>query len=143
VINELSIFPGSRYQFPIYESVIVGVLGATIGMLRYNRDDKGRSAIEKGIESTTFSDRGRNVVRALAFVGFINAIFVVANVVFIALTFYVDETPHYPSYMTNGMCGEDTGIPCPGPEVPVVLPGTPLPIEVTSEGVSSGGEDEG
>lgn len=139
VVNELSLFGGAPVQFPLYEAMLVGVLGATIGMLRYNRDDDDVSSIENGLEGTRLSDRGREVVRILAFVGFINAIYLLANGAFIAITFYVDETPAYPSYMTNGICGRQSGVPCAGPSVPVILPTNPRPVIVGSSGVTVGG----
>jgi hypothetical protein len=49
----------------------------------------------------------------------------------IALTPYADAVPDgYPTYLTNGMCGEGTEYACPGPNVPIPLPESgPLPPE--------------
>jgi hypothetical protein len=133
VINELSVFAGETYQFPLYEGLIVGIFCTIVGMVRLNRDDKGRSVIEKGIDDTRLSERRRTAVRVLAFIGLANVMFVGLNVVYNYINFYVDEMPKYPSYLNNGLCGDGTDVQCPSPETPVYLPDTPADPKAGSD----------
>jgi hypothetical protein len=128
VIRELSIWPGKTYQFPIYEGVIVGVFCSIIGMIRYTRDDKGYSVIERGSDQVRVTGRKLTVIRALAWIGLANTMFVILNVGYNWIGLYADTTPKYPSYMLNGICGPDTDVECPAPGVPIVFPETKLPL---------------
>jgi hypothetical protein len=126
-IHDLSFFGGERYQFPIYESLIWGAMLTAMGALRYFRDDKGRSIAERGIDRVKASARSKTAMRALALIGFANlAMLGIYNIPMQWVSLHVDQTPAgYPSYMTNGICGDGTPDPCPGPTVPVPLPETP------------------
>jgi hypothetical protein len=126
VVRELSIWPGKTYQFPLYESLIVGVFCSTIGMLRLNRDDKGRSAIERGIDRVGVTGGKVTAVRAFAWIGLANTMFVILNIGYNWIGFYADTTPKYPSYLSNGLCGPGTGVDCPGQDIPIPMPRTPL-----------------
>ena len=44
------------------------------------------------------------------------------NTSYMWISLYVDPTPRYPSYMTNGLCGEHSDIACPAPGVPIPTP---------------------
>lgn len=103
VIRELSLWGGRPHQFPLYESLLVGVLGSAIGVLRFTRDDRGLSVIERGADRLGDGARRATSLRVLAFCGFVNAIFLAATAVFIGLGFFADPTPRYPSYLTNGL----------------------------------------
>jgi hypothetical protein len=121
VIRGVSVWGGEWYQIPLTECTIFGAFIAAVACLRYFRDDQGRSVVERGIERLAVSPRVRVLASTLAIVGFANAGMMVYNVFTVPLALYVDETPAYPSYMRNGLCGEGTPYPCPGPDVPIVV----------------------
>jgi hypothetical protein len=121
VIHEVSIFDGTRYQFPWTESFFFGAMCTGMAALRFWRDDRGRSFVERGSESIA-SSRKATIVSVLAIIGFANVIMIAYNLVMIVQSLYVDPTPEiYPSYMLNGICGAGTEFRCPGPDVPIVL----------------------
>jgi hypothetical protein len=118
-IQDLSVWGGRRYQFPIYESVIFGVCWTACAALRYFRDDRGRSVVERGIDDLNVSSKQKTALRVLAVTGFVSVIYAVYSLVFSLTTLWGDEFPKgYPSYMTNGMCGAGTQYECLPPEIP-------------------------
>jgi Spirocyclase AveC-like len=129
-LHGLSIWGGERYQFPIYESVFWPMMWTAMGALRYFRDDKGRSIVERGVDRVK-AVRWRTSLRVLALVGFANIGMIGYSVVMNAFALYSGQTPTgYPSYITNEQCGEGTEFACTAPDVPVPLPESgPLPPE--------------
>ena len=121
-IRELSIWGGKTYQYPLYEGIFAGSVCALVGLLRFTRDDRGRSAIERGIDEVGASGRRVTLLRTLAWVGLANVCLVGVNASYAIISIYVDPTPEYPSYMTNGLCGEYSDIACPAPGVPIPTP---------------------
>lgn len=128
VIRELSIWGGKTYQYPMYEAVIVGVFCSIVGLIRLGRDDRGFSVIERGADTLKVSTKGQAAIRTLCFIALSNVMFLVLNIVYVWIGLYVDPTPKYPSYLSNGLCGPGTGVECPAPGVPIVLPETELPV---------------
>jgi hypothetical protein len=134
-VHDLSLWGDKPYHFPLYEPVLWGSVWATVGMLRYFRDDKGRSMVEKGVDTMVASTRKKNVFRVLAVTGFINVVFVVLyNIPIQFFSLNVDKMPAHPTYLRSGLCGDDTAYPCPGPDVPVYLRGQPGPQSPTTTG---------
>ena len=134
-VHDLSIWGDKPYHFPIYESLLWGSVWASVGMLRYFRDDKGRSVVEKGVDSLPGSTRKKNVLRVLAVTGFINVVFVVLyNIPIQFFNLHVDTMPAHPTYLRSGLCGDGTAYPCPGPDVPIYLRGQPGPQPVGPPG---------
>jgi hypothetical protein len=115
----ISIWGGHSYQFPVHLAFIAGTWMAIVGLLRFTRDDRGRSALERGVNSLRLrgrplTDRARSAVAVLAFVGFANVVFGGFNVVYSWVGFYASPAPPLPSYLQNGLCGPHTDYPCPG-----------------------------
>ncbi|BBZ15486.1 spirocyclase AveC family protein [Mycobacterium branderi] len=125
VIGTLSMFPGQVYQFPIYEAFIGGINASVVGMIRLTRDDHGHSVIERGAEGLQVGARVKTTLRILAFIGLANTMWVVMNIVYVGNSFYIDNVPHYPSYLNNDICGVRVAVPCPGPGVPILIDNTP------------------
>jgi len=122
VVRSLSLWGGERYQFPLYESLFWGFVWAAAGALRYFRDDKGRSIVERGADSLAVTDRTRTVIRTLAIVGFLNVIYVLFNIAINFAALHIDSTPTgYQTWMRTGLCGAGTEYACPGPEVPIPM----------------------
>lgn len=121
-VHSLSLWGGERYQFPLYESLFWGFVWASTGVLRYFRDDKGRSVVERGAESLAVSQRTKTVWRTFAVIGFLNTMYVIFNIAINFAALQIDSTPKgYPTYLRNDMCGAGTQYACPGPEVPIPM----------------------
>jgi Spirocyclase AveC-like len=125
VVNPLSLFAGHTFQFPLYEALIAGVNASVVGMIRFTRDENGRSVIERGVDELHVGTGAKTLARVLAFVGLGNAVLVMTNIVYIGFSFHVDQMPHYPSYLNNDICGAHVSAPCPGPGVPVLINNNP------------------
>ncbi|MGH9037217.1 MAG: spirocyclase AveC family protein [Acidimicrobiia bacterium] len=121
VIRGVSLWGGEWYQMPLTEPFFFGAFIAAVACLRYFRDDQGRSVVERGVDRLQIAPRMRTLVSALAIVGFANLGMITYNVFVVPLSLYIDDTPSYPSYMRNGLCGEGTPYDCPGPHVPIIL----------------------
>jgi hypothetical protein len=121
-VHSISLWGGQRYQFPVYEALFWGFVWAATGVLRYFRDDRGRSVVERGAESLTVSQRTQTVYRTFAVIGFLNVTYVIFNVCINFAALQIDSTPTgYPTYLRNDMCGAGTQYACPGPEVPIPM----------------------
>lgn len=117
----LTLWPGTRYQYPVINAFIAGLFFGLLACLRFFRDDKGRSVVERGVERLRLPSWGRRTVSTLAVTGAVHSLLIVMYFVpfswFIALR--VDTFPAMPSYMRAGMCGEGTAYACPGRYVPI------------------------
>lgn len=122
-IHGLSIFGGERYQFPIYESVFWPMVWTSMGAIRFFRDDRGRTFLDRGLDRVKASKRNKTGLRVLAVIGFANLVMLIYVIPMWWTTFQADPTPEgYPTYLRNDMCGEGTEYACAGPAVPVPLP---------------------
>jgi hypothetical protein len=122
-IHGLSLWGGTKHQLPLTEVLFFGITCTSITALRYFRDDRGRSIVERGEGRRAVTPRRRTALSLLAVVGFANCAMVLYNVATVPMALYVGPSPKgYPSYMRNGMCGEGTPYECPGPRVPIILP---------------------
>lgn len=122
VIHAVSVFDGTPYQFPFTEGFIFGATLTAMAALHHFRDDRGRSFVQRGLDGLPVPPRVRTAVSVFAVIGFANLAMILYNVATISLSLYIDQTPtFYPSYM-NQLCDGTTGVRCPGPTVPIVLP---------------------
>jgi hypothetical protein len=120
----LVIWPGTRYQVPLIpDPVFWGAVFASMAALRYFRDDQGLSFVERGVARLKLSPRARNAVGALAVIGFANIAMSLHTIPSVWASLYLRDTVPVPSYLRAGTCGDDTGYPCPGPGVPIVMRG--------------------
>ena len=128
-VKSLSLFRGSRYQFPIYETLVFGALLTAVAAVIHFKDDKGRSFVERGIDDTKLSRPKVEVLRILAVTGFVTVAYAGYSLVYCWASVYGGPYPKdLPSYMLNGMCGPGTQYACMSPKVPIVLPDSgPLP----------------
>jgi hypothetical protein len=124
-IDWLTIFRGRYYQFPIYEAILWPFCWTVWTCLRYFKDDKGRTMVERGIDKVRLGIKGRTCLRVLALTGFCNLVFLLCyNVPHAVLALYQSPWPDdvtsrsYFSYM----CGPQTAFACPGPAVPIHRP---------------------
>jgi hypothetical protein len=129
-IRALSLWGGETYQFPLYEPFFVAPVLTAMGALRFMRDDKGRTMVDRGLDQVRASSRQKTTLRVLALVGFINVVSILTYAVPMNIIgLHVDETPRdYPTYLRNGLCGEGTPYACPGPDVPIPLRGSDVSV---------------
>ena len=125
-IRWLTLNHGHYYQFPVYESLLFGACWATWATLRYFRDDKGRTMVERGADDLRTSPKRQTLTRYLALTGAFNAIYLAVYCIpFQIFPLHADAWPadiQNRSYLTNGLCGPNTSYACPGQQVPIPRP---------------------
>lgn len=115
VPGNFALWPGTSYQFPLYEGLAwgCGMVGLS-AMIYYFRDEKGYMYSDFGLDRVKTTDpRKRTLIRVLA----LGAVFNVAMLVFNLGYLYVNQQaettpPSIPSYIDNGMCGVADNPPC-------------------------------
>jgi hypothetical protein len=129
-IRSLSLHAGSRYQFPIYEPILIGVMYTGFAALRWFVDDKGRTVAERGIDEVRATVRQKTTLRILATTACASTIiFLTYNLPWQWFATHADAFPKdLPSYMVNGICGVGTPYPCPAADTPIFRPGSKPPI---------------
>jgi predicted secreted protein len=129
-VRWLTLFAGSRYQFPIYEAVFSGVMLTGVAALRYFVDDKGRTIVDRGIDEIRASAGQKTMLRIFATTGCV--VTIIFGGFFLPFQWFgahADSWPKdMPSYFLNGICGEGTPYPCPESDVPIFRPGSTPPI---------------
>lgn len=117
----LTLWPGTRYQYPLLNPILAGLVFTVLVALRYFKDDHGRSFAERGVESLPISSRLRKTVSLLAIVGCTHVGFLVGYYMPYSWTIALraDTLPALPSYMRAGMCGAGTDYACPSRYVPI------------------------
>ncbi|ORA11275.1 hypothetical protein BST14_18895 [Mycobacterium arosiense ATCC BAA-1401 = DSM 45069] len=126
-IPSLTLFYGHYYQYPLYEAVLWGAFWAGATCLRFFVDDKGHTFAEKGITTLRLSPRHSTVVRLLALIGFMNALYLAYMIPMQLFGLHAEWPADIAnrSYFTNELCGYGTQFMCPGTGVPISRPGAP------------------
>ena len=123
-IEGLSLFHGEPYQFPMYEGVLFGAVIASGGVLRFFRDDRGLTFVERGAERLRYAQPVVTGVRFLAVYGFMHLF--MATVYSVPMVFFgmhSDPFLRYPSHLENGMCVVGPQLDqCPGPGIAMPRP---------------------
>lgn len=110
-----AIFPGTLYQFPLYEGIFFGGVVSVLSIAIYCfRDEHGRMISDVGIE-TLPKRRTRPLVRILALSAVFNVIMMVFMLGFNLVNQHADTQPAQPipSYLHHNMCGVGPNPPCP------------------------------
>lgn len=122
-IRSVSFNAGTYYQWPIYEGLMWGGVQAALCCLRFFTDDRGRTVVERGIDRVRGGFVKRQLVRFLAvFAGVSACFFFLYNVPAQWIGMHSDPWPEdhmKRSYLTGGICGDGTDIPCPNPVLPI------------------------
>ncbi|MBT8338738.1 MAG: spirocyclase AveC family protein [Desulfatitalea sp.] len=120
-VPRLSLFAGKYYQFPIYEMLSWSACYLALACLRFYRDDKGQSFVERGIDHLRAPTRLKTFVRWLAIVGFAQTfMFLSYNVPYAFWGTQSGPIPDdMPAYQTAGLCGPGTDYDCPDFDVPI------------------------
>ena len=126
-IKELTLFHGHYFQFPIYEAILFG--GVTWGgwaALRFFKNDKGQTLMERGIDQVRATGGQKNWIRFFAVLGAMHSVFLLGyNIPMQLFGMHSDPWPEdilNRSYLTNGVCGPGTEYACSGDGVPVPRP---------------------
>jgi hypothetical protein len=121
--GHLSIFPSTYHAYPLHEMITTGAMFTGMAALRYFRNDRGETVVERGAERIR-SPRRRTLARLLAVVA---AVHVVMFVCFNLPNYFVGtHSNQWPadlqkrSYFLDGICGEGTDRACPSPATPLV-----------------------
>jgi len=107
----------SGHKYPMVEALWAGVIVMGIALVRYSRDDAGRTIVERGLER--HRPRVRTAVSLLALTAIVHILCFVGNGGTVALGFFSSPYKKLPSYIVNDMC-DAPGIrgtrygPCPG-----------------------------
>ncbi len=112
-VRELSLFPGTVDQVPVYVAALVALSLLGLGALKaYCVDDV--QPVEAGAVLLARSHRGRNAVRMLALVGAVNLTCLLAYHLPTQLfaTRHDPYPPDIPGYLLNGVCGGRSGVDC-------------------------------
>lgn len=122
-IRALSFNAGTYYQWPVYEGLMWGAVQTALCCLRFFTDDRGRTIVERGLDSVRGGFVRQQFTRFLAiFAGVSACFFIFYNVPAIWLGMHADPWPEdhmKRSYFNGGICGDGTDKPCPHPELPV------------------------
>jgi hypothetical protein len=118
-IRSVSIFAGHSYQFPIYCNVLWAFVWTGMTCVRYFKDDRGRTIVERGTERLRVGGWRKNVVTLFAVLGFGHLlILTVYNLPMQWFATHAEAFPSdTPSYLLNGMC--EKGVTCPGVRNPM------------------------
>jgi hypothetical protein len=118
-------------KFPLVEIVVAGLVFGLLAALRFFRDDRGRTVLERG--AAHIQPRLRAPATVLALVAVTNTAFFAAGVVEMAVGLYAAPYKKMPAHLVNGLCDAPgvTGTrygACPG------SPGYRIPLRGDLEG---------
>jgi hypothetical protein len=116
------LFEGGFSAYPFIEGILIGFLLTPYALLRYYKDDKGYTIVERGVDNLRVGKNVKVLLRFLALVAVAHAIyFFCYNIYAMQIGTHQQEWPkpvQQRSYFLNGVCGEPNGKACPGPAVP-------------------------
>lgn len=120
--GHFAIFSDHYYKFPLTQMISAGSVFAIISCIKFFKNDRGETLVERGLEQMRLTNRRKALVRTLAMIAMVHVVmFVCYNLTNTWTASRSDEWPadlQQRSYFTNGICGEGTDQMCPGPAVP-------------------------
>jgi hypothetical protein len=129
-IRSLTLWAGQTYQFPIYEALFAAWWYTIITALRFYRDDRGRTFVERGVETINAGPRRKQGLKFLAIIGLFHIMGLAYNIPMQFMALHADPFPQgYESWMLNGMCGPGSPYECPGPGVDIARADRPYPAD--------------
>ena len=126
--KSITLWAGKWYQYCLLYPITAAVLYSPWAWLRYLKDDRGMSFVERGIDNLGVSKKAKKGIQFLAINGFIAVTLLGYGIVSWPLTINVGNAPALPSYLRNGICGEGTKYACPGEHVPLWHGDKSIPI---------------
>jgi hypothetical protein len=113
-----NLFSNTYHRYPLNEMVTIGAVFTALATLKFFRDDRGLTVVERGVDKLGLSPGKTLALRAFAVVGFVNlAMFAFYNVPNTLIGINGEPWPadlQQRSYFLNGICGEGTDRACPG-----------------------------
>jgi Spirocyclase AveC-like len=120
------LFPGHASAYPILEGILIGCLIFPYALLRYYKDDKGYTFVERGIDKVRVGKNTKVLLRFLALLAVAQGIYFFSyNIWAYQIGVHQQTWPkavQQRSYFLNGVCGAGTNKLCPGPAVPNIRP---------------------
>ncbi len=118
-VPSLSLFAGTQYQFPIYENLSWMACYLAIACVRYYRNEKGETFVDKGIDKVGWL-KGRpgmtQFVRWLTLVGYLNlAMFLTYNLPYLVFGTEVGPQVKMPAYLDGNLYAPDPSHPVCAP----------------------------
>jgi hypothetical protein len=130
-IHGLTVWEGTDHQLPVYEVLFWAAFWTSLTVLRFFRDDRGLTIVERGVGELNLSVRHETVLRQLALIGAGSAaITVFYNVPWSLAASHNNQFPQLPSYFQNSVCS-----PAPAQSTPA-LPSCPNRGAATYRSVS-------
>jgi hypothetical protein len=118
------LFASTYHKYPVNEMLTIGALFTLICCLRYFKDDRGLTLVERGVDRLTTSERWKTGLRFLAVAAAVHlSLFVAYNLPNSWVGMHSRPWPRdlvSHSYLTDGLCGAGTQNACPGPGVPLI-----------------------
>jgi len=124
-----SLAGGTKFQFPAWETLLIGSIYIGGASLLLFRDDKGHTLAERGVDRIATSGVRRTALRLLATIGFmVTVMWLVFNIPIQWFAAHGGPFPtDTPSYFINEVCGPGTAYPtypCPRAGTPIYKPGS-------------------
>ncbi|MHB8694648.1 MAG: spirocyclase AveC family protein [Solirubrobacteraceae bacterium] len=121
--GHLALFPRAYNRFPLHEAPIAAFLWTGFAALRYFKDDKGLTVVERGIDKLKIGTGRKNLMRFLAICGMVNVLYLLGynlpNAFIGANSHALPADLLSRSYFLDGTCGPGTNRACPGPGTPL------------------------
>jgi len=113
---------GSFMAYPIVEGLLIGLLLTPYAVLRYYRDDRGLTIVERGVDNLRVGSKTKVLLRFLALTAVAHCIYffcynIYAYHIGVNQVNWPEDTMEK-SYLLNGVCGEPNNRACYGPGNP-------------------------
>jgi hypothetical protein len=121
-----SLFPGSFHKYPLHEDIFGAAVFTAPAALRFFKNDKGETLVERGIGNMKASLRRKTALRLLALCGAMQVIYLVTYNIPIAGWLATDpavwpKAIQQTSYFNMHVCGTGTNRLCPGGGIPLTM----------------------
>lgn len=127
-ISWISLSAGTYYQFPLYEAKLAAVLWIAMTSVRFFRNDKGETYVERGLDDMKSTPAQKQGLRFLALTGAFNLFFVLLYI--LPMGIVPMQANGFPddfddrSYLRSNICGDGTDYACSDGSIPVPLNGS-------------------
>lgn len=99
--DALTAWGGGYDGWPVYNPILFGITWSTLAWLRWSRDERGLSAVERGVERLAVGSRTATAVRFLAISAFVQVSYIgLYFVPWNLLALLHDARPPLPSYFS-------------------------------------------
>ena len=128
-VPSLTLFAGTKYQFPLYETVSWCGTYTGLACINHFRDDKGRTLVERGIDAMGVRGRTKTFCRFLAIMGACQLVMLVTyNIPYAYWGMHAGPVPRSlatETWRNGGVCGPTSAYDCPTPKEPIARSSSP------------------